>query len=83
MPITSVTSFDKANALVKSLGEKCNEKLTYYLDQKSGFISSINDQIVYNFQVLQNLAIISKNFNQTEISTQLIRLQTNNMAFML
>ncbi len=41
--------FDKANALVKTLSEKCNGKLTYYLDQKESFISSVNDQIVYNF----------------------------------
>jgi len=61
--------FDKANALVNSLSEKCSRKLAFYLDQKSGFISSINDQIIYNFQILQNLAMISKNFNQTEIST--------------
>ncbi len=61
--------FDKANSLVKSLSEKCSGKLAYYLDQKNGFISSINDQIIYNFQIMQNLAMISKNFNQTEISS--------------
>jgi hypothetical protein len=61
--------FDKANDLVKSLSEKCSGKLAYYLDQEEGFISSINDQIIYNFQIMQNLAIISKNFNQTAIST--------------
>ncbi len=47
--------FDKANALVNKLSEKCNGKLTYYLDQKESFISSVNDQIIYNFQILQNL----------------------------
>ncbi len=61
--------FDKANKLVTSLSEKCNRKLAFYLDQKPSFISSINDQIIYNFQIMQNLAVISKNFNQTEIST--------------
>ncbi len=63
--------FDKANALVKTLGEKCNNKLTYYLDQKEAFISNVNDQIVYNFQILQNLQMSARNYNQTQLSTEL------------
>jgi hypothetical protein len=68
--------FDKANELVNSLGKKCNGKLTYYLDQKIGFISNINDQILYNLQILQNLALISKNFNQTTLSAKIDSLST-------
>jgi len=63
--------FEKANALVKKLAEKCDGKLNYYLDQKEAFISSINDQIVYNFQILQNLQMTTKNYNQTPLSTEL------------
>jgi hypothetical protein len=63
--------FDKANALVKNLSEKCNGKLNYYLDQKSSFISINNDQIVYNLQIMQNLAVVSKNFNQTRLSVEI------------
>jgi hypothetical protein len=68
--------FDKGNALVKALSEKCNGKLTYYLDQKEAFITSINDQIIYNFQILQNLQMSTRNFNQTQLSTELDSLTT-------
>jgi hypothetical protein len=68
---------EKANILVLKLGDLCNEKISYYLDQKQGFISSINDQIVYNFQILQNLIVICNNFNQTELSTKLDSLSTD------
>jgi hypothetical protein len=63
--------FGKGNALVNKLGELSDEKISYYLDQKKEFINSIQDEILYNFQVLQNLVIISKNSNQTEISNRL------------
>jgi hypothetical protein len=63
--------FDKANRLVTKLGELCNEKLGWYLDQSSAYIVSINEQIIYNFQVLQNLIMISNNFNQRELSSKL------------
>jgi len=63
--------FEKGNALVRKLTDLSNEKLTYYLDQNRNFISSINDEIMYNFQVMQNLAIISKSFNQSELSNKI------------
>jgi len=63
--------FDKANKLVTRLSQKCEGKLDYYLDQKPGFITITRDQIVYNLQVLQNLAIVSKNFNQTVLSQKI------------
>lgn len=63
--------FDKGNSLVDQLGKRCSEKLTYYLDQKPRFIAAINDEIIYNFQVLQNLVSVSKSFNQTDISNRL------------
>ncbi|MBN1790887.1 MAG: DUF2723 domain-containing protein [Bacteroidales bacterium] len=72
--------FEKGNALVNHLGEICNGKLSYYLDQKKGFVNSIQDEILYNFQVLQNLAVISKNSNQTEISNRLDSLTTAQYA---
>jgi hypothetical protein len=62
---------EKANDLVNRLGDIYIEKLDFYLDQKEGFISSINDDIIYAFQVLQNLVMISKNFDQNEISNRL------------
>ncbi len=68
--------FDKANALVKTLTEKCNGKLTYYLDQKPSFISSVNDQIIYNFQILQNMQMSTRNYNQTQLSTELDSIST-------
>jgi len=63
--------FEKANALVNQLAEISNEKLTYYLDQKQKFIVAINEEILYSFQVLQNLISISKSFNQTDISNRI------------
>ena len=68
--------FDKANALVKTLSEKCNNRLTYLLDQKESFLSSVNDQIVYNFQILQNLQMSTKNYNQTALSAALDSITT-------
>ena len=70
--------FEKANEMVRQLSEICNGKLAYYLDQNKAFISSINDEVMYNFQVLQNLVVITKNFNQTELSAQLDKL-TNDL----
>jgi hypothetical protein len=72
--------FEKGNELVNRLGEICSGKLSYYLDQKEGFIASINDEVLYNFQVLQNLVMISKNFNQTEISNRLDSITTQQYA---
>jgi hypothetical protein len=68
---------DKANRLARKLGDLCNEKISYYLDQKQGFISSINDQIVYNFQILQNMTMICNNFNQNRLSARLDSLSNN------
>jgi hypothetical protein len=63
--------FEKGNLLVSELGEMCNERLSYYLDQKQSFIAAINEEIMYNFQVLQNLVNVSKGFNQTLVSNKL------------
>jgi len=63
--------FEKGNVLVDQLGNNCNEKLSYYLEQKPRFMSAINDEIMYNFQVLQNLVSISKSYNQLDISNRL------------
>jgi tetratricopeptide (TPR) repeat protein len=64
-------SFEKANALVEKLADISNVKLEYYLDQELKFIASINDEVLYNFQVLQNLINISKTYNQEDISKKL------------
>jgi hypothetical protein len=69
--------FEKANTLVNVLREKCDGKLSYFLDQKNSFVSINNDQIVYNLQILQNLAIISKNFNQTALSLKIDSITNN------
>ena len=59
------------------LRDKCDGKLNYYLDQKNSFISINRDQIVYNLQILQNLAIVSKNFNQTALSLKIDSITNN------
>ncbi len=63
--------FDKANELVNKLVDLSNEKLDYYLDQQPKFIGAVNDEILYNFQVLQNLISVSKSFNQEEMSRKI------------
>jgi len=68
--------FEKANALVNALSAKCNQKLAYYLDQRTAFIASVNEQIRYNFQIQQNLVMICKNFNQPELSARIDSLST-------
>jgi hypothetical protein len=72
--------FEKANALVNQLAEICNEKLTYYLDQKQSFIAAIKEEILYNFQVLQNLTSLSKSFNQPDLSNRLNALSDKQYA---
>jgi hypothetical protein len=62
---------DKANGLVIQLRDKCSENLAYYLDQQQHFIASINDQVMYNFQIIQNLMMMTNTFNQPEISASL------------
>jgi hypothetical protein len=64
-------SIEKANSLVQKLADISNVKLEYYLDQELKFIASINDEVLYNFQVLQNLINISKTYNQEDISKKL------------
>ncbi|MBN1143160.1 MAG: DUF2723 domain-containing protein [Bacteroidales bacterium] len=61
---------DKGNDLVNKLTVIGDEKLTYYLDQNPRFIASINNEILYHFQIMQNLINLSKSFNQTSISDQ-------------
>lgn len=60
-----------ANELVEKMGEICIENLEYYLDQNSRFVSNVNDEIIYNFQVLQNMIVLSENNEQNDISTRL------------
>jgi hypothetical protein len=57
-------AFEKANELLVKLGAISDENLTYYLDQESKFIVAINDEIMYNLQVLQNMITLSKSLNQ-------------------
>jgi hypothetical protein len=68
---------DKANNLVIQLRDKCSENLAYYLDQKQHFIASINDQVMYNFQIIQNLMMMTNTFNQPELSASLDSLSTS------
>jgi hypothetical protein len=72
--------FEKANGLVEELAKICDEKLLYYLDQERRFVSSISEEVLYNLQVMQNLVMVTKNFNQEAISTKLDSLTTANYA---
>jgi hypothetical protein len=61
----------KANKLAEKLAEVSIEKMEYYLDQDRDFISSINEEILYNFQVLQNLINITRSNGQKEVSEKM------------
>jgi hypothetical protein len=62
---------EKANNLVKLLSKDCDEKLAYYLDQQPKFIMAIGDEVMYNFQIIQQLVNLSKSYNQEKLSYDL------------
>lgn len=62
---------DKANNLAEKLSEISFEKLEFYLDQDAEFKAAVNDEIAYNFQILQNLVNIFKTNGQDELSARL------------
>lgn len=64
-------AYDKANQIISSLGKDCDAKLTYYLSQQPKFLLAINDEIMYNFQVLQQLVNLSKTYNQETLGRDL------------
>ncbi|HLO59331.1 MAG TPA: DUF2723 domain-containing protein [Bacteroidales bacterium] len=53
---------EKANQLVEKLAALSIEKLDYYLDQELKFIAAANDEVLYNFQILQNLINVTKTY---------------------
>ncbi len=55
-----------ATKLIEKMGTISDEKLTYYLDQEPKFIAAINDEILYNLQVLQNMISLSRGFNRQD-----------------
>ncbi len=61
----------RANSLIKSLADDADSKLSYYLSQRPNFILAINDEIMYNFQVIQQLVNLSKTYNQSALSQDL------------
>lgn len=62
---------EKAEQLVNELGRIVKENLAYFLDQNRRFIMTINDDVIYNFQVLQNLVAIARNYGSGDIATSL------------
>jgi hypothetical protein len=59
---------EKANLLVEKLATISVEKLDYYLDQELKFIAAANDEVLYNFQILQNLINVSKTYKQDALA---------------
>jgi hypothetical protein len=72
--------FEKGNALINQLAEISNGKLTYYLSQNPRFVYAINEEIIYQFQVMQNMISVSKSFNQAEVSDRINLLSTQHYA---
>ncbi len=67
---------DKGNELVNKLTAIGDEKLSYYLDQNPRFIASINNEILYQFQIMQNLINLSNSFNQKDLGNQINGIST-------
>jgi tetratricopeptide (TPR) repeat protein len=64
-------AYDKANRILSILGKDCDAKLSYYLSQQPKFILAINDEVMYNFQVIQQLVNLSKTYNQEALGKDL------------
>ncbi len=71
---------EKGNELVNKLAVISDEKLTYYLDQNPRFIASINNEILYQFQIMQNLMNICTSYNQKDISDNINEISTKHYA---
>ncbi len=75
MPITNATNSTRQMHWLR-LSVK-NAMVNYVLPRsEEAFHTSVNDQIIYNFQILQNLQMSARNFNQTQLSTALDSITT-------
>jgi hypothetical protein len=61
----------KAEQLVSELGRITGQNLAYFIDQNRRFIMTINDDVIYNFQVLQNLIAIARNYGSNDLASSL------------
>ncbi|MBN2522314.1 MAG: DUF2723 domain-containing protein [Bacteroidales bacterium] len=62
---------ERAGRLVSDLGTITDSKLNFYFDQNRSFISSINDEVVFNLQILQNLEMLCRNYSQDDLSSDM------------
>jgi hypothetical protein len=67
---------DQGNELVNRLTVIGNEKLAYYLDQNPRFIASINNEILYQFQIMQNLINLCNTFDQKALNDSISGIST-------
>ncbi len=69
---------EKADSLANILADRSSEKLAYYLDQDRQFVAAINDEISYNFQVLQSLIVLCRSNNRMVLTAK-IESQTDSL----
>ena len=62
--------YDKANTIVETYLEICNDYLTYYLGQDKNYVRNNSNEIQYNLQILRNLLITSQLYKQDEIAVK-------------
>ena len=62
---------EKANAIVNRMKEISDQKTGYFLRQNRNFIINVNEEITYNIQVLQSLAIVCRNHEHEEMAKEI------------
>ncbi len=62
---------EKADSLVTDYMNVCDRLLTYYLKLDKHIVNDYSYEIRYNLQMLQNLLVTSRNYNQTELQDKI------------
>jgi hypothetical protein len=62
---------EKANLIVDEYAEDCEEELNYYFSLRPSIGNAVDYEKRVNLQILQELARVTKTFNETERATQL------------
>lgn len=59
---------EKGDKIIRVLMEKCDNLLNYYLNQRKNIVAGSSYQIRYHLQILQNLTVVTSNFERSELS---------------
>jgi hypothetical protein len=64
-------AYDKANAIIDKYAGLCDEYLIYYLGQNRNYVASNLDEIQFYLQVLRNILITARLYEQNEIAQRI------------